>query len=590
MTSPILDETYQQQAIRLDNLLSDLERMTMDLDQDTLRKQVCGLRRDVHEPFRFVVVGEVKAGKSSFINALLKEEICQVDAAPCTDTICQITYADQDGESMTQSLVKRIGRRKSMLKGIAIVDTPGTNTVVENHQELTEEFIPKSDLVFFVFSARNPYTQSAWDLLDHVHEKWRRKVVFVLQQADLTTVEELDTNVTQLGRLADDHKVPAAEIFVTSAKLEMQKRSKSGFHKVRQFIKTTVTGGHPQFQKLISVIRATSRIMEDATAVLDKQRQEMKRDQEMAERIQNCLERWKIEALDHARTLIEQYTERYDSETEKARDLFRDGLTIQTLMRLNMKNDIMKSVAPLKNWLRNLCLEFRAHVQKHNPALISQWEKQLADGLRAMESELTTHDDAHGDTPRAYWELVDHMESRRPRVLDELAKKIETMTEWEVSWDRFRVDPHQMLPGAFKGGGVSSLIGIFIMMTTGFDQLGMLLAGLGLLMSGGAIVVTKWLLIERFTDEVYHPEDYAQQTAEMLHEQADELHQYLIDRFASFMEKLERNQTKLNNLIAEHERIQSELDELKEHIETRLAQPDPWREELADENDEPEDS
>ncbi|MBK7009342.1 MAG: dynamin family protein [Saprospiraceae bacterium] len=34
--------------------------------------------------------------------------------------------------------------------------TPGTNTIVAHHQEITEKFIPYSDLIVFVFEAKNP--------------------------------------------------------------------------------------------------------------------------------------------------------------------------------------------------------------------------------------------------------------------------------------------------------------------------------------------------------------------------------------------------------------------------------------------------
>ena len=40
-----------------------------------------------------VIVGEVKAGKSSFINALLREDVCEVAPGPCTVRIQELVYA-----------------------------------------------------------------------------------------------------------------------------------------------------------------------------------------------------------------------------------------------------------------------------------------------------------------------------------------------------------------------------------------------------------------------------------------------------------------------------------------------------------------
>src|ERR1041384_8724775 len=42
-----------------------------------------------------VVVGEVKAGKSSFINALLREDVCDVAPGPCTAGIQELIYGPQ---------------------------------------------------------------------------------------------------------------------------------------------------------------------------------------------------------------------------------------------------------------------------------------------------------------------------------------------------------------------------------------------------------------------------------------------------------------------------------------------------------------
>ena len=41
-----------------------------------------------------------------------------------------------------------------------IVDTPGTNAVAREHEALTREFVPRSDLVLFVTSADRPFTES----------------------------------------------------------------------------------------------------------------------------------------------------------------------------------------------------------------------------------------------------------------------------------------------------------------------------------------------------------------------------------------------------------------------------------------------
>ncbi|KAL0419907.1 UNVERIFIED_CONTAM: putative transmembrane GTPase FZO-like, chloroplastic [Sesamum radiatum] len=44
-----------------------------------------------------------------------------------------------------------------------IVDTPGTNVILQRQQQLTEEFVPRADLLLFVMSADRPLTESELD-------------------------------------------------------------------------------------------------------------------------------------------------------------------------------------------------------------------------------------------------------------------------------------------------------------------------------------------------------------------------------------------------------------------------------------------
>lgn len=47
-----------------------------------------------------------------------------------------------------------------LVKQMNLVDTPGTNVILQRQQRLTEEFVPRADLLFFVISADRPLTES----------------------------------------------------------------------------------------------------------------------------------------------------------------------------------------------------------------------------------------------------------------------------------------------------------------------------------------------------------------------------------------------------------------------------------------------
>jgi predicted GTPase len=62
--------------------------------------------------------------------------------------------------------VRRVGA--TLLRNVNVVDTPGTNVILERQQRLTEEYVPRADLVLFVVSADRPFTESEVEFLQYI--------------------------------------------------------------------------------------------------------------------------------------------------------------------------------------------------------------------------------------------------------------------------------------------------------------------------------------------------------------------------------------------------------------------------------------
>ncbi len=240
----------------------------------TLLREIEQLAAGADKPFLFVVVGEVKSGKSSLINALLDAPVCAVDSAPCTDRIQEINYGEEERRIEVSEFEERLHLPQDILRHIAIVDTPGTNSILRRHQQVTENYIPQSDLILFVFFAKNPYTGSAWDFLRQIKHDWQRNTLFVLQQADLLDKEERERTLSLVRRQLAEEGIAEPLVFEASV------LTGEGVDDLRDYLRTAVVKGR-QFNKNISLTHNILRFLRRLDGALEDHARLVEHDEEL---------------------------------------------------------------------------------------------------------------------------------------------------------------------------------------------------------------------------------------------------------------------------------------------------------------------
>lgn len=263
----MIADRYLQLKGELENGLAGLIKLGSEMrrspeELDTLQ----ALLHDISEPLLFVVVGEVKSGKSSLLNALFGDEFAKVDVLPATDRV----YIFRHGaEEKTNEVSARLTERYlpiPFLRDFNVVDTPGTNTMVKEHQMTTEEFLPRADIVLFVFSVANPWTQSNWEFLKFLQKTWLKNVIFVLQQVDLREPTEIDvihrhlqdTAMRQLGFVPPIFPISARKaLLARTSGLDKKKLwQESAFGPLEDQINFIVTESSSRMLKLRSTFQA----------------------------------------------------------------------------------------------------------------------------------------------------------------------------------------------------------------------------------------------------------------------------------------------------------------------------------------------
>ena len=175
-----------------------LERRLVLRARDALL-QVEGARTDVDrlaklvdemdELFLLVIVGEYNSGKSTFINALLGDEVFAMGDLPTTREIAILRFGDVKPPETIGDHRTLFHYPLDVLRDLEIVDTPGTNSLERMEEDLTRSFVPRADLVLFVTSLLQPLTATELGFLTHIRE-WGKKVIFIVNGVDRRNSDE----------------------------------------------------------------------------------------------------------------------------------------------------------------------------------------------------------------------------------------------------------------------------------------------------------------------------------------------------------------------------------------------------------------
>ena len=429
----------------------------------------------------FVIVGEVKSGKSSFINALLGEDVCEVAPDPCTAGIQELVYGEERSKTTLGDQWERVRLPRPVLRDITIVDTPGTNSIIRNHQTITENYIPKSDLVVFVFPAKSPHTATAWDLLSLVRKDWHRKTVFVLQQADLASQRELSVNQESVRQYAHERNVQNPVLFTLSAKRELEGASDSGFAEFREFLRSAVESGEVWRMKVEGSRDTVRKIAGDLLAKLSNEKAALVEDRAFYQDLLARVEGRREKAQSLRRLVVDSLGLSYDRLASRLEDDFREGLEVGTILRRSIPFLRDKDV---KTWIRETQEKFEKTAKEEIEAESSRVSKDLSDEMKVMLDDLAA---AIAHRQERQQKGGHPVASDRIDILERLRNQLRDLRISDIV-DEKGIQGSDLGKLTLAGGGIAALGAVIAMAThlIAFDITGGILAAVG----AGLVAVT----------------------------------------------------------------------------------------------------
>lgn len=220
--------SFENDKARVLDFARELKNVAIDRgDAESAETLESLTRRFEENRFLVVSVGSFKTGKSTLMNALAGRVVCPMRSTPHTARLTRIMAAKGDRETIEvhykaekpplvmdfseaalTNLVSMKGEGKGLeevasvdvavkptgllvQKEIVLVDSPGLESIIGEHDRITRDFLPRADLVLFYLTAKQILGARERDFLLS-HPDVLKKCLIVVTHIDAVPADELE--------------------------------------------------------------------------------------------------------------------------------------------------------------------------------------------------------------------------------------------------------------------------------------------------------------------------------------------------------------------------------------------------------------
>ncbi len=400
---------------------------------DSLQKAILQL----DELFLIVVAGEFNAGKSALINALLGQRVLAEGTTPTTSRVMLVKWGERPGEQPVDEKLAVYTYPLPLLKELNVVDTPGTNAVIRHHERLTDEFIPRSDLILFITSADHPLTESERQFLERILA-WGKKVVLALNKVDILEDEAglqevRDFVLEHAARILGDQP----RLFPVSAKWGQRAQSEadparraelrriSGLDDLEQFIRSTLDDSTRLQLKLNNPLGVAEHLVEQAGHSLDAQTDALDDDRKTASAVDNVIGHYERELQDELPARLAEVENILHRLEQRGLDFFDSTMRLTNIQNL-VRGDRVRAQFE-KQVLADVPQQIEDQVQRMIDWLVQkdlhEWQ-QVMNYLQRRRAQAAE---------QMVGEIYSPRESRRRELIDTVGRTVQTIVD---SYDR----------------------------------------------------------------------------------------------------------------------------------------------------------
>ena len=277
------------ELIRYTRVLAKRSATPLEEGEDALDDQ---LRR----PFRFVVIGETGAGKTSLMQKL-----------------AGVNYASESLKSPSVSIIRDAGYRVFLeaedacekhyvrgMKDVEIVEVHDYGKLSETQHASLDYLLEETDFLFWVFTAENPWSASTWDAVEDKHAQVCMRSALVLQQVDRRAAEDISMLLGHMKELCEKR----VEIGIPQFALSTQ--NGSGINECFTHVNLSLNRSVDRRRELRNVYKTTYAMLRRTEGNIDDRSRNLAGDQEYLQSIEAQIDRSREEEVRHVMANMSQ--------------------------------------------------------------------------------------------------------------------------------------------------------------------------------------------------------------------------------------------------------------------------------------------
>ena len=232
----ILDAPIFLEAPGVDDARAERRKLLSQIDDYLLPRL-----RESGSPVLVALVGSTGAGKSTLVNSLVGKQVSNTGIRrPTTNSPVLASHpseTDWFAENVFLPTMPRVRQQglampgrdgllvlassEGMPKGVALLDTPDIDSVVQAHREFAHQFLDASDLWLFMTTATRYADAAVWELLQYARDRGA-SLGIVLSRVPPRSAKQLTDHFDAMLRangLGDAQRFVIAETVLTEGRL-----------------------------------------------------------------------------------------------------------------------------------------------------------------------------------------------------------------------------------------------------------------------------------------------------------------------------------------------------------------------------------